>query len=68
MGSTDSKTISVSFAQASAAVVQDQHQPVCAASNLVNGSSYETVVIGGGIAGVTTAVELAKKGQKVAVL
>ena len=56
MGCTDSKTISFLSAQAPAALFQDQHQPVSAASNLVNGSSYETVVIGGGIAGVTTAI------------
>jgi phytoene dehydrogenase-like protein len=33
-----------------------------------SGGHYETIVIGGGIAGVTAAVEVAKSGQKVAIL
>lgn len=33
-----------------------------------NGSSYDTIVIGGGIAGIKAAVDIANSGQKVAVL
>lgn len=37
-------------------------------SNLKDGSRFQTIVIGGGIAGVAAAVQLAKSGQHVAIL
>lgn len=36
--------------------------------NLQNGSRFQTIIIGGGIAGVAAATELTKKNQKVAIL
>jgi cation diffusion facilitator CzcD-associated flavoprotein CzcO len=33
-----------------------------------NGTHFDTIVVGGGIAGVTAAVELSKLGENVAVL
>ncbi len=33
-----------------------------------NGSTYDTVIIGGGMAGVKAAVDLANSGQKVIIL
>lgn len=37
-------------------------------SAINGGSSYDTIVIGGGIAGIKAAVDIANSGQKVAVL
>jgi len=37
-------------------------------SAINNGSSYDTIVIGGGMAGVKAAVDIANSGQKVALL
>lgn len=37
-------------------------------TSITNGSSYDTIVIGGGIAGVKAAVDLANSGQKVILL
>lgn len=37
-------------------------------SFLQNGTRFDTIVIGGGMGGVTAAVELAKIGQRVAIL
>lgn len=38
---------------------------ICAVNN---GSTYDTVIIGGGMAGVKAAVDLANSGQKVIIL
>lgn len=40
--------------------------PLSSAIQLQNGLKFDSIVVGGGLAGVTAAVELAKAGQKVA--
>lgn len=44
-----------------------QQAPVSSATPLSNGLKFDSIVVGGGMAGVAAAVELAKAGQKVAV-
>ena len=44
----------------------DYSAPVSSATPLSSGLRFDTIVVGGGIAGVAAAVELSKAGQKVA--
>lgn len=51
-----------------AAKVAHMSAPTSKATPLENGAKYDTVVIGGGIAGVAAAADLANAGQRVAIL
>lgn len=59
----DSKAV-----EASAPRMAHESAPISSAMPLENGAKYDTVIIGGGIAGVAAAVELANAGQRVVVL